>query len=645
MEETKQTKGFSRRDFLTGSVIAATGLVGGAMMGCSPQGAATDVDALASTDGDDAFERRVDWDAEYDVVVVGFGGAGANTAIAAADEGARVLLLEKAPEAEAGGNSIACMQLLCWSENEADAVSYVKGMRGGYSTPSDAIIEAYCSEMVKNKEWIEYLGAEAPALVDGKIEYPEMEGSSSFRVITVHEGRGDGAAYKLFRQAVADRSDNIDVWYEAAGQHLIQDPVTKIVHGIEVDVDGTTVNVRARGGVVLTTGGYESNDEMLESYNGYHGWESLGHALYNTGDGIRMAMEVGCDLWHMGNLQTNNFEFVDPETLDCTWKFDNALRGIVVGGNGKRFVSETDTGAKNHGHLNYAGTWHVPVLPEVTYEVLDQAIFNQGPLYASWSSDGAEEIAKGWILKADTLEELAAAMEFDAEGTENLKAEIEKWNRFCSEGVDWAFERKGGLDPISEPPFYAVKLTHTIVNTQGGPVKDEKGQILTPRGEVIPHLYEAGELGDIWSNHYQAACNLGGGMIFGRISGRNAAAQKDDNLQESVMDGRANFAPSTLATFGGEIDLSQYTAGEGEYLGAAEGKKAPIVVRVSTDGSTIGNVEILEQNETPSIAGDAIQIIPAAIVEANSTEVDIVTGATITSKAIVAAVEDALSKA
>lgn len=628
----------TRRSFISGSVLAASGLMGGALLaGCSPKASAED---LASA----PFESTVTWSAEYDVVVVGFGGAGANSAIAAADEGAHVLLLEKAPEAEAGGNSIACMQLLCWSENLDDAIAYVKAMRGDYDTPSDAIIEAYCAEMVKNKEWIEYLGAENPAFVEGKIEYPEMPGAQSFRVITVHEGRGDGAAYKLFRQAVANRSDEIDVWYEAAAQHLIQDPVTNIVHGVEVQVDGQTVNVRARNGVVLTTGGYESNDEMLESFNGYHGWESLGHALHNTGDGIKMAMEVGCDLWHMGNLQTNNFEFVDPVTLDCTWKYDSDLKGILVGGNGTRFISETDTGATNHGHLNYAGTWHVPVLPEVTYEVLDQAIFSRGPLYKSWSADGGEELAKGWILKADSLAQLATAMGFDDVGAANLQVEVEKWNRFCDEGVDLAYGRKGNLDPIATPPYYAVKLTHTLVNTQGGPVKNEQGQIVTPRGEAVPHLYEAGELGDIWSNHYQGSCNLGGGMIFGRISGKNAAVAKTDNLQESVLDGKPSFVPSTLAVFGESVDVSQYQVAEGELLGVAEGKKGPIVVKVATDGSAITSVEVLEQNETPSIAGDALATMPTRIVGAGSTDVDVVSGATITSKAIIAAVENAMGK-
>ena len=145
----------SRRNFLTGSALAAGSLLGGAALaGCAPQ-----TPTATTGEDSDAFERSIAWDAEYDVIVVGFGGAGANSAIAAADEGARVLLLEKASQSEAGGNSIACMQLLCWSESLDDAISYVKAMRGNYETPSDAIIEAYCGEMVKNKEGIEDLGA------------------------------------------------------------------------------------------------------------------------------------------------------------------------------------------------------------------------------------------------------------------------------------------------------------------------------------------------------------------------------------------------------------------------------------------------------------------------------------------------------
>ena len=85
-----------------------------------------------------------------------------------------------------------------------------------------------------------------------------------------------------------------------------------------------------------------------------------------------------------------------------------------------------------------------------------------------------------------------------------------------------------GSSPLATAPSTPSACTTPLVNTQGGPEKDENGQILDPFGNPIPHLYEAGEFGDIWSHLYQASCNLGGGLIFGRISGRNAAAPKDD---------------------------------------------------------------------------------------------------------------------
>ena len=100
------------------------------------------------------FEQTVEWDAEYDVVVAGFGCAGANAAIAAADEGAKVLLLEKAPEAHAGGNSIACVQLMCAVDDPEAFKTYMRGLRGGYETPSDAIIDVYAEECAKNVDWL-----------------------------------------------------------------------------------------------------------------------------------------------------------------------------------------------------------------------------------------------------------------------------------------------------------------------------------------------------------------------------------------------------------------------------------------------------------------------------------------------------------
>ena len=113
-----------------------------------------------------SFESTIDWDAEYDVIVVGFGAAGGATAISAADAGAKVLLLEKAPEGEAGGNSAVCKQWVCYVIDRDQAVTYMKLLRGNYQTPTDEFIEGYIDEVAKNWDWMVSLGAPNPTQVD-----------------------------------------------------------------------------------------------------------------------------------------------------------------------------------------------------------------------------------------------------------------------------------------------------------------------------------------------------------------------------------------------------------------------------------------------------------------------------------------------
>jgi uncharacterized protein with FMN-binding domain len=268
------------------------------------------------------------------------------------------------------------------------------------------------------------------------------------------------------------------------------------------------------------------------------------------------------------------------------------------------------------------------------YSIFDENGRNQGRLHFTWSEDSQEEIEKGWIVQADTIQELAEKVNLDAE---TLQKSIDKWNRFVDEGEDLAFGRTSNLVRIDTAPYYAVKITPCMTNTQGGPRKNEKGQVLTPYGEVIPHLYTNGELGDIWSNCYQASCNFGGGMIFGRIIGKEIAEAATDIMQDSVMNGKENYVPSSGET--------TYELGENEYIGEGTGKGGtPIKVKVTMDGDTIVNIEVLEQSETAGISDKAFEDVIADILEKQTTDVDIVSGATLTSNGIIEAVADALAQ-
>ena len=586
----------------------------------------------------ETFESTVDWDAEYDVIVIGFGAAGATTATAAADAGASVLLLEKAPEALAGGNSRVCMQWMAYVDpaDHEDAVSYMKALRGNFLTPTDEMIEMYISGLSENLAWMtDVLGMENPTN-RGNVEFPAMPGAGTIQTMTGNGAfGGDGYMYFKMKAAVEAR-ENIDVWYSAPAQHLIQDNATKIIHGVQASVGGQTVNIRARNGVVLCTGGFESNPQMLQDYAVKSGLVSLGSALFNTGDGVKMAQEVGANLWHMGNMVYADIDFrYDVGTQVFGSQRGIAAKGaIMVGNDGTRFMNEADK--SHHGKSHFHGDIVATPFPSKIYAIVDQAIIDMGPLHNQFSPDNSEEIASGWILKADTLAELAEKIGVPAE---NLEKTIALNNEMIERGEDILFGRDVSTMKVYENgPFYAIQMVASVVNTQGGPERNVNAEVIGLDGKAIPHLYEAGELGDVWSYCYQASCNIGGGMVFGREAAKNAAAPKSDNDPASVMEGKTPFAPA-------EVAETVYATEEGESIGRGQGMGGTkLVVKVKKTGDTIEEVTVLSNSETPGVSARALRLMPERIVEANTADVDVVTGGTVTSKAIIAAVKDALGE-
>ena len=170
------------------------------------------------------------------------------------------------------------------------------------------------------------------------------------------------------------------------------------------------------------------------------------------------------------------------------------------------------------------------------YMIVDHTLFSSGPLYDKhpshgwtqiierydWSEDNSREIAKGWVKTAESLADLASQVGLDANTLCNT---VSRWNRDCDAKTDADFGRSLMLAPIVAAPFYAVELSPSMLNTQGGPRRNERGQIVRPDGTPIKRLYSAGELGSIYSYLYQGTGNIGECLAFGRVSGRNAAAE------------------------------------------------------------------------------------------------------------------------
>ena len=289
---------YSRRRFLRGAGIGAASLGLAGLAACAPQ----DQGAAGAKEADGfTFAETIAWNAEYDVVVVGFGGVGGVGAVYAADAGARVLLCDKAPEGEEGGNTRFAAQMCVGASDPDAALKYYKSLAWHFEYDEE-VLRAYVEGLCEMEDLMKHLGAEEPFMTEnGTIttpEYPEYEGGETIVQWYVRKGMYNSSLWQTIRSNVVDRSDSIDVWLESPVMRLIQDPQTRTVVGVEVDRRGEKVLVRATNGVLLSCGGFENNKRMIQDFLGAARLAPIG-TLHNSGDGVRMGMEAGADLWHM----------------------------------------------------------------------------------------------------------------------------------------------------------------------------------------------------------------------------------------------------------------------------------------------------------------------------------------------------------
>ncbi|MFT5393496.1 MAG: succinate dehydrogenase/fumarate reductase flavoprotein subunit [Gammaproteobacteria bacterium] len=476
------------------------------------------------------------WDEQADVVVVGFGAAGFAASVTAHDLGAEVVILEKAPEGKEGGNTRVAGQGYLNTSSEEDAVTYLKALCGEYTVP-DVMVRTWAKEMCLNNAWLTSLGAdpqEHQHPPEG-IEFPELPGSQC--VHKFHDGPtyGYSNTWKCFENLVKTRP--IRILYETPGLELIQNGHTGEILGVRATRGGATINVKARKAVILTCGGFENNQEMIRNYLPGLPYCYTSGSPYNEGDGVSMALSVGADLWHMNNYAGLSMALKVPQ-FPTTFSmqalhFSKQTPGgmVVVGADGRRF---TDEKFKNrHGKIPTNGIWKPLPTPCPMFMVFDHTLLDSGPLYDKtprygwtqiieaydWSDSNLVELEAGWIKRAETVEELANVIGLDPTA---LGETVTRWNTDCASGLDTQFGRSLMLTPIAQGPFYAVPLSPSMLNTQGGPRRNEHAQIVRPTGEPIPRLYSAGELGSIYSNLYQGTGNIGECLVFGRISARNA---------------------------------------------------------------------------------------------------------------------------
>lgn len=318
MEEYKLIKkGISRRNFIkTASVgVSATALAG-----------------ISSAEAKEAGLPQK-WDKETDVVVVGCGGAGTTAAITAHDAGAKVIIVEKAPEG--GGNSRIGGGQFSYStpEKKDNAAKYLFAACND-TTPMD-VCQAWADEMVHNGEWLKKMGVtyNTPSVLNG----------GDFKGLPGSDGIGTGMMnalgwYKIIEKHIKDRG--IEIMFNSPATELVQHPISKEILGVKVNSEGKDKFIKAGKGVILCSGGFEYNEDMIKNYLRpttikFTGW------IYNTGDGIKMAQAVGADLWHMNMICSALYTIVTPESkMGWVYPEPKGSSFILVNKYGQRFMKE-----------------------------------------------------------------------------------------------------------------------------------------------------------------------------------------------------------------------------------------------------------------------------------------------------------------
>ncbi len=544
-------------------------------------------------------ENQTNWDIEADVVVLGSGGAALTAAISAHDFGVEeVVILEKGNMV---GGTTAMSGGMLWipnnhhqaeigvTDSDDDIVAYLDGLAPDMLDPETlgAFLENG-PEMLRHmadktpvrlrafpgfpdyQPYIpggkpdggrsldndafsfERLGKWATRVNPSKMEY-SLRGSLieaasggldeetlAYREKHDYRGLGEALVGSLLK-AILDR--NIPIEFDTRARTLIKDG-SRVVGVIAENGEGE-IRVRARKGVVIATGGFEWNEELVKTFirGPLTGPVSVPE---NEGDGLLMAIEAGAKLGNMQNafwmqsVLEKKVEHRDAKPNYLLGSDERARPGaILVNRAGKRFVNE----AANYNALGMslhafdAGTHTYANLPY--WLIIDQRYRDKYPIFNA--KDGQPD--PSYVMKADSLKELAEIAGINPQG---LVASVERFNGMVAKGHDddfnrgdntydnWVFWGDQSYEPphctlgaLDQGPYYAVKMEAGALGTNGGPKTNGNAQVLDWNNDPIPGLYAAGNVMAAALKHIYpgAGGTIGQGMTFGYIAGRHAATE------------------------------------------------------------------------------------------------------------------------
>ena len=617
---------------------------------------------LTTLSGCSSSGSSIKWDREVDFLVVGYGLAGAVAAVEANDiaPDASILVLEKMPEALAGGNSIASGQtFVVPAKDDVETFhDYIKAM--GEPNP---IPEEYSSwmanEFADQINWIvatmDNAGYEVGYVGGGPlrwgslvVEFGNLPGSN-FKGTSAHireKNSGSfmpGGLWHGFNAAATQR-ENIEIAYNTPAVDLIQDPATGAVLGVVAMSEGKEINIKANKGVLLACGGYENNLQMQKDFHGVDNVLTSG-TPGNTGDGVQMLMEAGAQMWHMKNQTQSGGYWLGVQTPDYESSFILNMTFtsgsyLQVDGEGERFYDESRTYHRQHMKDMKYGKWldlpHEEALP--VWFIFDDSVCQNNTIISpwlswpittegyKWSADNSAEIEKGWILKADSIEELAEKMGY---APEKIAETVANFNKMVAAGKDTEFNRDiSTMSKIENGPYYAVQVIPTLVATTGGAVRNTNSQVLDWAGNPIPNLYEAGELGSYVSNLYQNGVFLSEAIASGRAAAQHAFGGKSTVTTDVEI---LEAGQSATNSFFKDVQ-------DGSYEVAVEGQHGNFTLTVKVSQGKLALVQIKDGADSMYMEQDQFQTLVNSMVEKQTIEVDAISGATSESQAILDAI-------
>lgn len=445
-----------------------------------------------------------------DVIVVGGGAAGWAAALSAAQADACVMLLEKL--AESGGSSAlsgGCLAFagtdLQQTQGVADSpdLLYRDLVEVGQGVNDSALVRTYCDAQLAVCDWLREAGVRFSPVIE------TASGQSVPRVHTV-----DPADMVRTLKAAAHKTGKLDYRPGTPVEDLVTDDNGRVC-AVRL-ADGTELS--ARRGVVLASGGFAKNHDLLMHYAPHYAEAVFVAGAGSQGDGLRMGLAMGAAVADMDYVKGTFGKHPTDETNDHS--LQAVYKGaIAVNQDGQRFVNESIS-YKLLGDAVMAQPWHTG------YQIMDQGIFDTGDDRVR-ILDFGRRLEEGLFYVADTLEELAHQIEI---APEVLTATVARYNSYVDAGHDPEFGRThlvhthGALRRIETAPFYAYPSTAVVFGTYCGLKIDTTARVLREDNSAIAGLYAAGEVtGGFHGAAYMTGSALGKAVVFGRIAGAEAA--------------------------------------------------------------------------------------------------------------------------